>query len=107
MGAPIKQDLFSHLTEVFSRILLHHPYDGYDKFEEISEFVKKTKLQLADPKFDYEVNNSCKELSVSTKEALAFIEKAKKLIKEKPDVGYKQKDKSLLSRDKQFVIPNL
>ena len=107
IGAPIKQDLFSHLTEVFSRILLHHPYDGYDKFEEISEFVKQTRLMVADPKFDHEVNKMTKEVSVSNKEALAFIEKAKKLIKEKPDVGFKCSDKPLLSKEKQFEIPNL
>ena len=35
-GSCIKQDLYEHLTAVFNRIMLHHPYDAYDKFEEIS-----------------------------------------------------------------------
>ncbi len=55
-GSTIKQDLYSHLTEVFNRIILQHPYDAYDKFEEISLLVKKTNLKVKDPKYDYEVN---------------------------------------------------
>ena len=40
LGMPIKTDLYSHLIEVFNRIMLHHPEDGYEKFEEISALVK-------------------------------------------------------------------
>ena len=40
-------------------------------------------------------------------EALAFIEKAKKLLCEKPDVGVSSQDKALLTKDQQFIIPNL
>ena len=39
-GSTIKMDLYTHLTEVFNRIMLNHPYDAYDKFEEISLLVK-------------------------------------------------------------------
>jgi len=46
IGQHVPQDLYSHLTEVFNRILLHHPYDAYDKFEEISALVKKTHLKF-------------------------------------------------------------
>jgi len=53
----MKQDLYTHLTEVFDRILQHHPYDGMDKFEEISMLVKQTHLEVKDPKFDYQVNS--------------------------------------------------
>ena len=81
MGAPIKQDLYSHLTEVFNRILLHHPYDGFEKFEEISHFVKQTSLQVQDPKFDHEIN-ATRPISLTHQEALIFIEKAKNLMKE-------------------------
>lgn len=49
VGNNIPQDLYSHLTEVFNRILLHHPLDAYDKFEEISALVKKTHLKFQDP----------------------------------------------------------
>jgi hypothetical protein len=55
-GSTIRQDLYTHLTEVFNRIILHHPYDAFDKFEEISLLVKKTNLKVKDPKYDYEVN---------------------------------------------------
>ena len=50
------QDLYSHLTEVFNRILLHHADDAYDKFEEISALVKQTDLKFKDPSFDHELN---------------------------------------------------
>lgn len=40
LGTPIQSDLYTHLTEVFNRIMLHHPLDAYDKFEEISGLVK-------------------------------------------------------------------
>lgn len=56
IGGNVPQDLYSHLTEVFNRILLHHPDDAYDKFEEISALVKSTDLKFKDPKFDFDVN---------------------------------------------------
>lgn len=56
IGGNVPQDLYSHLTEVFNRILLHHPEDAYDKFEEISALVKQTDLKFKDPKYDFEVN---------------------------------------------------
>lgn len=57
LGTPIKADLYSHLTEVFNRIMLHHPNDAYDKFEDISALVKRTNFKISDPKFDIEVND--------------------------------------------------
>jgi hypothetical protein len=36
--------------------MLNHPYDAYDKLEEISHLVKKTHLKIKDPKTDKEVN---------------------------------------------------
>lgn len=56
LGQPIKADLYSHLIEVFNRIMLHHPTDAYDKFEEISALVKRTNFQIKDPQYDYEVS---------------------------------------------------
>ena len=49
MGGNVSQDFYSHLTEVFNRIMLHHREDAYGKFEEISALVKKTHLRLQDP----------------------------------------------------------
>ena len=57
MGDNIETDLYSHLCEVFTRIMQYHPYDGFDKFEEISVMVKKTHMKSTDAKFDYELNN--------------------------------------------------
>ncbi len=57
-GAAVKPDLYSHLTEVFNRIIQYHPYDAFDRFEEISTLVKETNFKIADPKFDYEINGN-------------------------------------------------
>ena len=40
---------YTHLTEVFNRIMMHHPYDAFDKFEEISHLIKLTHLKIKDP----------------------------------------------------------
>ena len=56
IGGNVPQDLYTHLTEVFNRILLHHADDAYDKFEEISALVKMTELRVKDPKLDTELN---------------------------------------------------
>lgn len=79
-GSTVKMDLYSHLTEVFNRIMLHHPYDAYDKFEEISHLVKQTHLKIKDPKFDHEINGMQHEQANPQREA--WIQKSKNLIKE-------------------------
>jgi len=45
----VSRDLYVHLNEVFNRILKFHPYDGFDKFEEISSLVKQTAFKPHDP----------------------------------------------------------
>ena len=79
-GSSIKLDLYTHLTEVFNRIMLHHPYDAFDKFEEISNLVKQTHLKIKDPKFDYDVNSIQNEQTNPSKEA--WINKSQKLLRE-------------------------
>jgi hypothetical protein len=54
----IKLDLYTHLTEIFNRIIQHHKFDAYEKFEEISHLIKKTHLKIIDPKKDSEVNKN-------------------------------------------------
>ena len=115
-GSTVKLDLYTHLTEVFNRIMLHHPYDAYDKFEEISHLVKQTHLKIKDPKFDYDVNAIQHEQSNPQKEA--WIKKCKNLLNEVShpfalsrvnqivDLIPKE-DRSLLTKDKTFVIPNV
>ena len=79
-GSTVKLDLYTHLTEVFNRIMLHHPYDAYDKFEEISHLVKQTHLKIKDPKTDFEVNSIQHKKSQPEKEA--WIAKCQALLKE-------------------------
>lgn len=71
----------------------YHQNDAYDRFEEISNLVKKTNLRMVNPKFDHELKGGLTSTSTN-KEAIAIIEKAKSLLKEKIDGGI---DKSILS----------
>ena len=57
-NATVSKDLYNHLNEVFNRIIKFHPYDAFDKFEEISCLVKQTSFNPRDPKFDYEINGN-------------------------------------------------
>jgi hypothetical protein len=80
VSSAVKLDLYTHLTEVFNRIMLHHQYDAYDKFEEISHLIKQTHLKIQDPKFDYEVNQI--QHQQNNPEMAAWIQKCKNLLKE-------------------------
>ena len=75
---PIQADLYTHLTEVFNRIMLHHPNDAYDKFEDISSLVKKTNFKIKDPSFDGEVNE--RAAVITHQDALNAIQKWKNLV---------------------------
>jgi hypothetical protein len=57
-GHGVQQDLYSHLTEVFNKVIMNHPADAFDKFEEISALVKQTHLKFKDPQQDSEVNTA-------------------------------------------------
>ena len=81
IGMPISQDLYSHLLEVFNRIILHHPTDGFDKFEEISALVKQTNFKITDPKTDFEVKAGSAEAHPFDR-FLPLLERAQKLYKE-------------------------
>lgn len=74
------QDLYTHLTEVFNRILMHHADDAFDKFEEISALVKQTDLKFKDPKYDFEVNAEMGAQAVSERDA--WVQKSKNLLNE-------------------------
>lgn len=56
IGGSVPQDLYTHLTEVFNRVLVHASDDAYDRFEEISALVKQTDLKFKDPKNDKDLN---------------------------------------------------
>jgi len=65
-GGNVQQDLYGHLTEVFNRVIMNHPTDAYDKFEEISALVKQTHLKFKDPSKDSEVNAAHAQQKAST-----------------------------------------
>jgi len=60
-GGSFQQDLYSHLTEVFNRIVEYNSGDAFEKFEEISTLVKRTRLNFKDPKRDYELSGASAE----------------------------------------------
>ena len=104
LGEHVKSDLYSHLTEVFTRIMQHHPYDGFDKFEEISQLVKNTNMKVRDPKFDYELMNNGAN-TLTNQQAIDYIEKTKKLLKEHAEVG--ALDRGLLTKNQSYIMPNI
>lgn len=53
-------NLYDHLSNVFAKILLDHPQNAYEAFEEISHDVKKHKYNFADPK-TYDNTNLIRE----------------------------------------------
>ena len=61
IGGNVPQDLYTHLTEVFNRILLHHSGDAFEKFEEISGLVKQKDLKFRDVQIDSQVNSAEEE----------------------------------------------
>ena len=104
IGGNVPQDLYTHLTEVFNRILLHHSDDAYDKFEEISALVKMTNLKFKDPKFDHELNGPDKARAVSERQR--WVKRSQNLLNEVNDL-ISADDRALLTRNKKFCIPNL
>jgi len=70
------------LTEVFNRIIQHHKFDAFEKFEEISHLIKKTHLKITDPKKDSEVNQPT-EASLYEKGVNDFVENCRSLFEEK------------------------
>ena len=84
IGGNVPQDLYTHLTEVFNRILLHHSEDAYDKLEEISALVKQTDLKFKDPQSDAELNAACGARTVSERDA--WVQRSKNLLNEVNDL---------------------
>lgn len=52
----ISLDFYTHLKNIFNRVMMYHQHDSFEKFEEISQLVKKTHLVIRDPMKDSEVN---------------------------------------------------
>jgi hypothetical protein len=52
----VSLDFYTHMKEIFNRVMLYHKHDSYEKFEEISQLVKRTHLKIRDPLRDIDVN---------------------------------------------------
>lgn len=82
MGGAVPADLYSHLTEVFNRVMEQNPEEAYEKFEEISTLVKRTHLNFADPKHDWEINASQAARSTEQQSREDWVTKSKNLLAE-------------------------
>lgn len=80
-----------------NRIMKFHPYDGFDRFEEISTLVKETNTKIDNAKKDSVINGKRDNMSIKAKEALVFVEKAKRLLDELSDANIKAEDKKLFT----------
>jgi hypothetical protein len=89
-----KVDLFSHVTEIINRILAHHKYDAYQKFEEISLLIKKTQLDVPNPKNSEEIKNI--EESQVKKELDNYVKNLRNLLSEKLDIA--AHDRNLINK---------
>jgi len=74
--------MYAHLTEVISYIMQYHPIDGFEKFEEVSNNIKYNNYRFQNPKKDTVVNEENSNKNVSNKDALMFLQHAKKMIDE-------------------------
>ena len=93
LGDKVRADLYSHITDVMSRILQYHSNDAYDKFEDISNMVKLSNLRNIDPKDDSEINDKSK---VSNQEMLDMIKKFKSFVGDEE-----------VTKAHKFYMPNL
>jgi len=103
LGTPIKADLYTHLTEVFNRIMLHHPDNAYEKFEEVSGIVKQTNFKIEDPKKASDINNQSGV--IKNQQYLAQIKLAKDLLDE---VHYlvEAEDQAFIKKESSCAIQN-
>jgi hypothetical protein len=104
LGTPINGDLYSHLFEVFNRIILHHQKDGFDKFEDISAFVKYHNFKISDPDQDIDVNGQA-AAPPSAAQLVAYLDKFRDLLAEKPDMVAPE-DKGLVATEVTCGMPD-
>ena len=105
----ITTDLYKHLYQVIQQIIQYHQFDGMDKFEQVSNTVKKTNLMIKDPKFDYQINGSSQQdvPGYTNREAIELVQKAKLLIQEKYDAEVSYEDRQLIAKGDKYQLPNL
>jgi len=105
-GHGVQQDLYSHLTEVFNKVIMNHPADAFDKFEEISALVKQTKLQFVDPRTNAQLHAKAKkEPKKEGYTKMDHVEATRTLINGGNDLVGKA-DQKLLTKNTVFTIPD-
>lgn len=109
LDGSMKSDLYRHLYQVIQQIIQYHQYDGMDKFEQVSNTVKRTNLMIKDPKFDYEINGANRNdpRNMTNREAMELVQKAKLLIKEKYDADISIDDRKLITKGEKYILPNI
>lgn len=80
-----------------------------DKFEQVSNTVKKTNLMIKDPKYDFEINSGMRaeKVGMTNREAIELVHKAKMLIKEKYDADVSFEDRKLITKGEKYMLPSL
>jgi hypothetical protein len=76
----VNLDFYTHIKEIFNRVMLYHKHDSFDRFEEISQLVKKSHLKIRDPLKDSEVNRP--KPTKKSEIVDHYIKEFKRLIKE-------------------------
>ena len=90
------QDLYTHLTEVFNRVLQDSSDDVFDRFESISALVKQTDLKFREPKMDSELNSTQPAQAVSERDA--WVQRSRNLLNEVNDL-IAPEDRALLTKN--------
>lgn len=95
-----KTDLFSHITEILNRIIEHHKYDAYAKFEEISMLIKKTQLNVKNPLTAEQIKTL--DSDNANHELRKYINQLKSVLEGKHNLS--KSDKQLVSKGHKCVL---
>ena len=104
LGTAVSSDLYTHLFEVFNRIMLHYQDDGYDQFEEISAATKYHNFKIEDPEADHEVNRNARAMP-SIQVMINALDKLRSLLLENPE-HIPDDDRNLVQEDLKCSIAN-
>lgn len=87
----ITQDFYTHMKAIFNRVMLYHKHDSFEKFEEISQLVKRTHLDIKDPAKDVNRPKPTKKSEIVDH----YISEFRKLIAESIDYDDEDIEKTI------------
>lgn len=87
----IQLDFYTHMKAIFNRVMLYHKTDSFEKFEEISQLVKKTHLDIKDPAKDVNRPAPTKKSQIVDH----YIKEFKKVIHESIDYDDEDVEKTI------------